>query len=122
MDQARMTFEDVQRILAQIKFLNRSLRLLPKGDGYLVQLVYDEADVDHPEDPTPIEQHARKWYISPYATETEVVETVFKAARVSMDHVLKEHFLYKGRRIYSPHFSVEARIEMCDKGAFDARK
>jgi hypothetical protein len=54
-------------------------------------------------------------------TETEIVETAFKACRVSTEHVVKEHFRYKGRRIYSPHFDVALRIQACDERRFDSR-
>jgi len=101
--------------------MDRKFRLLPKGDGFLLQLEYEEADVDNPTDPTPTTQRARKWYVSPFSTETEIVETAFKSCRVSLDHVLKEHFLYKKRRVYSPHFSIDARIRLCDDKAFDGR-
>jgi hypothetical protein len=59
-----------------------------KGDGYPLQLSYREPDVETGEMAL---QRARKWYVSPWMTETEIVETAFKACRVSSDHVLKEH-------------------------------
>lgn len=113
---------EVKAIIDSIEFMDRRFRLLEKGDGYLLQLEYMEADVDDPKgDPTPKLQRARKWYLSPYSTETEIVETAFKAVKTSMMHVVKEHFTYKGRRVYSPHFNVNARIRLCDEGAFDGR-
>jgi len=115
----RKTFAEIQAIIGAVKFMDRELRLLEKGDGYLLQLSYQEPDVETGELAL---QRTRKWYISPWMTETEIVETAFKACRTSMDHVLKEHFLYKGRRVYSPHFTIEARIEACDEGHFDERE
>lgn len=118
--QPRKSFEEVRAILNDVKFMDREIRLLRKKDGYLLQIQYWEQDVENPEGPLVL-QRARKWYLSPYSTETEIVETAFKACRVSMDHVLKEHFLYKGHRVYSPHFKIEARIQMCKDKAFDSR-
>ena len=119
MTQPRKTFDDVRRIVDAIRFLDRRFRLMTKGDGYLLQLEYFEPDVDTPTDPTPKLQRARKWYVSPYATETEIVETAFKACRTSMEHVVKEHFSYQGERVYSPHFDVGARLEACRAKRFD---
>lgn len=30
----------------------------------------------------------------------------------SYDHVVQEHFTYFGRRVYSPHFPIESRMDM----------
>lgn len=113
------TIEDVQDIVNEIRFLNRGIIVMPKGDGYLLQICYYEEDVDHPE--RLVLQQARKWYVSSWATETEIVETAFAACARSMQHVVQENFTYKGRRIYSPHFDVSARIELVDATRYDRR-
>lgn len=115
---ARKTKADIERIVKQISFMDRDFRVLEKGDGFLLQLSYYEEDIETGK----LElQRARKWYVSPWMTETEIVETAFAACRRSMDHVLKEHFTYKGERVYSPHFDVNARIKMCKDKKFDRR-
>lgn len=116
--QPKKSMDEVRAIVENVKFMDRTFRLGPMGHGYFLQVEYMEADID-----TGVveKQRARKWYVSPFSTETEVVETAFKACRVSMEHVLKEHFTYRGRRVYSPHFEVGARIEMCDAKRFDGR-
>lgn len=113
------SWDEVWEIIQQISFMDRVFVLLKKGDGFLFQISYMEQDVERKGAATL--QKARKWYISPYSTETEIVETVFKACRTSMDHVVKEHFLYAGHRIYSPHIDVLARVEICQLRKFDRR-
>ena len=114
-EQKRMTIDEVQKILDLINLGsclytgNPRFRLMRKGDGYLLQFVYDEADVEFPEK-GPVPQHCRKWYVSPFSTETEVVRTAFKAVEASMAHRLGEHFTYRGKQIHSPHLDVEALI------------
>ena len=88
-------------------------RLLNKGDGYLLQFVYDEPDVEDPSK-GPVPQHCRKWYISPYSTTTEIVRTAFKAVEASLAHRLGEHFTYNGKQIHSPHLHVDALVEAAD--------
>ena len=117
---AAKTREQILDIIKNIEFPEREFSLFDKGDGFLLQVSYWEEDIDHPE-LGPQKQMARKWYVSPYATETEVVETAFKAIRTSMEHVVREHFTYKGRRICSPHFNVNAMMRLCDDGDFDLR-
>ena len=116
--QPEKTKAEVQAPIDNIEFMDRTIRLGDKGTGWFIQVQYMEEDIETGKMEL---QKARKWLISPFMTDTEVVETVFKACRTSMDHVLKEHFLYKGRRVYSPHFDIEARVSMCDQRRFDGR-
>ncbi len=118
MEQPKKTMAEVCAIVHSINFMDRRLVVAAMGDGYYVQVQYVEICIDSMK---PEVQKARKWYVSPFSTETEIVETCFKACRTSMEHVLKEHFLYKGHRIYSPHFNVNARIQMCTEKKFDGR-
>jgi hypothetical protein len=121
MPQQKLSRWDVEEILSQIKFMDRTFRLLDKGDGWLLQMRYLETDTDKP-DSEPVLQSTRKWYISPFMTTSEVVETAWACVTRSMLHVASEHFTYKGRKIYSQHFSVLARLHMCDKYIFDGRE
>ena len=118
MTQSKKTCADITAIIDNIKFEDREFRLLEKGDGFLFQVWYMEPDV---ETGKMERQMARKWYISPYATETEIIETVYAACQRSILHSLAERFTYKGRRIYSPHFHIEDRLEMCDRERYDRR-
>ncbi len=60
-----------------------------------------------------IEQTGRKWYLSLYMTESELVLTAFKAALTAEEHECREHFTYQGHRILNPHISVRALISIC---------
>jgi hypothetical protein len=64
---------------------------------------------------------SRKWYISSFSTETEVIETVFKATWMAMYHEVKEKFRYKGALVYSPHFDINARVAAASGAKFDKR-
>lgn len=114
-----LSLADVAEIVGKVRFLDRKFRVLEKGDGFLVQLEYVEADVHTGR---PELQRSRKWYVSPWSTETEIVETCFAACQRSMMHVVGEHFTYAGRRVYSPHFTIGGRIELVDAGFFDSRE
>lgn len=118
MTQPAKTLEEVIAIVRDIRFLDRILTIMQKGDGFLLQVSYYEDDVETGENAL---QKARKWYVSPYSTTTEIVRTAYKAIKTSMEHVVDEHFLYKGKRIYSPHYDVEALVEL-DQARQDKRK
>lgn len=104
-----MTQEELQVILDQVTFQGEKFVILPKGDGFLIQLQYMEADINIPGSP-PTLQKARKWYVSSHSTESEVVQTCLLACLTSMEHRTREHFLYRGHRLYSPHINVKAHI------------
>lgn len=95
--------------ISNLLYTSPRWRVLTKGDGFLLQFVYDEPDTEDPDGPlTP--QHCRKWYISPHSTATEVVRTAYKAVLTSLEHRLGEHFRFQGQQIYSPHTSLEGML------------
>jgi hypothetical protein len=110
-----MTNEELQAIIENISILDRKIiaREVVIGHplGWHLQVTYHEADIYT----GAIElQKSRKWLIEPDATESDVVETAFSAIMRSYDHVVKEHFLYKGKRVYSPHFDIADRLKMAE--------
>lgn len=121
MSQPKLNQEQIQAIVDKVKFMDRTFRVLVKGDGFLLQMQYMEADVTKPGS-EPVLQGTRKWYVSPWATESEIVETAWACVQRSALHVAAEHFSYKGERVYSPHFDVNARIDMCVHDEFDSRE
>lgn len=123
--QERLSKAAIQDVVSKISISSiiydrAEFRLLDKGDGYLLQLIYMEPDADTPNG-EPMPQHCRKWYVSPFSTESEIVRTAYKAVHASMLHRLGEHFRYKGAQVYSPHMSVAALAAAAAQGDFDVR-
>lgn len=101
------TLESIRRILDRVRFLDREFHVMPKGDGFLIQLSYYEADIHTGKREI---QKSRKHYVSPWMTVTEIVDTVFYMVMRSQEHVTREHFTYDGIRVQSPHFHINARM------------
>ena len=122
MSQPKLTKQHIEDCLKDVEFLDRKFLLIEKVEGevYLLQMSYMEPDVDHPE-AGPVEQKTRKWYISPYMTESEIVETCWAMVIRSQQHVASEYFKYRGRRVYSQHFDVHGRMYLYDHNCFDVR-
>lgn len=59
-------------------------------------------------------QSCRKWFLSPYMTESELVQTAFAAALAAEEHECREFFTYAGKRPFQPHISVHALMEVCE--------
>lgn len=123
--QPKKTEADVLEIVGRVRF-EKQFRVGHMGDGFFVQIEYDEADVITGDAAT---QRGRKWYISPYATDSEIVQTMLRAAIDSAEHQVREHFFYKApggdkaRAIFGPHFSSDALYSICGKRAnYDARE
>lgn len=52
----------------------------------------------------------RKWYLSRWATKSEVVQTCLLAVLVAIEHEVREEFSYQDKSIFGPHFDVDALV------------
>lgn len=120
MPQPTLNRLQIELILAGVKFMDGPSVSWIRENGWLLQMQYMEPDVTKPGS-EPMLQGTRKWYISPYMSESEIVETAWACVQRSMLHVASEHFTYQGARIYSQHFNVAARLEVCANDDFDGR-
>lgn len=56
-----------------------------------------------------------KAYLSPHATDSELVQTAFGLYKAYWEHEARETFQYKGKRVFGPHISVEALLTVASK-------
>ncbi len=105
-----LTKEEIKYIVGRVKYLDWELYVGDMGDGLYVQVRFDAPDSETGE---VMRQHCRKWYMSLWMTETEVVDTVYKAVEAAVIHEMKESFTYRGEMIHNPHTSVKARAIAC---------
>jgi hypothetical protein len=66
--------------------------------------------------------HGRKWILSKHMTKGEIVQTALKAAITASEHEVREHFEYKGRKIFDPHFDIDRLATVCEEGARETRE
>jgi hypothetical protein len=126
---AKQTQESINRLLERIAVPSRLFprdhwrvsRVSPDGgSGYLIQLIFSGPDVEKPLG-EPEEQHCRKWYVSCFATDTEVVRTAYKACEAALLHELDESFLLDDQRIFNPHRDIECLRQLAEKNPVDVR-
>ena len=113
-----MTLEQIRAIVAQCAFEDFSFSVV-LADGFLIlQATWPEIDIStgHYE-----RQHSRKWLLSAHMTRSEIVQTCFKLALTAAEHRTRETFKYRGRRIFGPHFDVDALHALCGQRGFDVR-
>lgn len=53
-------------------------------------------------------QRGRKWYISSFMTESEVVQTALMAVLAFEEHEARENFFYRDSRLFGPHIDNQA--------------
>jgi len=112
-----MTLDDLKAVIVNVACevggVKWQIHCGEMGNGFYVQLRYLEPDIETGD---PQDQHGRKWYVSSHSAKSEVVQTVLKACLTSAEHIVREHFTYRGVRIFSPHFDVEQLVELAGGG------
>jgi hypothetical protein len=64
----------------------------------------------------------RKWILSRYMTDTEIVLTAFKALLTAYEHEARELFKVDGYAILDSHYSVDDMVNLARTAELDARK
>lgn len=114
-----MNRNEIEEILSNITCLDYNFLVDAMGGGFYIQAYYYEPCTQTGKEEI---QKTRKWYVSSHATKSEIVQTVLKAVITSMEHRAREWFLYKGERVYGPHFDVEALVEIAKARRLDERE
>lgn len=112
-----MTTAQIASILSHVTYKDWSIHVggQESSDGRLYLQVRFVADCSVTG--RPAEQRCRKWWLSKYMTETELVDTAFKAIQAAELHESAHMFKYQGWDIYNPHVSVSARLELRQRGS-----
>lgn len=108
------TIYDIRDIVSNIDYKDWQFRIMEKGDGFLLQVIFQAKDVKTGklED-----QHCRKWYVSAYSCNAEIVRTAFKAVEAAELHELHENFKYKDCRVFDPHLDLDSIVEAVENGS-----
>lgn len=107
----------VVQLIAYIEFQNYRFVVDEGHGGVYLKAIYEDADIytGNLED-----QHTRRWLLTPQMTDSEIVQTAFKCCLTSYEHRCREAFMYRGARIFSPHFDVEDLVRICKGGRDNA--
>ena len=66
-------------------------------------------------------QYCRKWMISFYMTDTEIVRTAYKAVLAAVEHEVGEFFTFGGEPVFRPHMDVYALHSLSVRNKVDKR-
>lgn len=54
----------------------------------------------------------RKWYLSEFMTNDEIIKTAFAAFKAAIEHEVMEGFKMDGKVVFNPHVSFEALLSV----------
>lgn len=96
-------FDRVQELVNRITYRpNTGFRVLTKnGLVFLQHWQSIEGEI----------QTGRKWYVSQYAVDSEIIQTALLATKVFEEHETRESFRFDGARIFNPHIDIKAQRE-----------
>ena len=107
-----LTNSQISTIVNDIQYKDWWFVTHPLEFGLLVQACWFAPSAD---DGAVKEQHGRKWYVSPHACKSEIIQTVLKAVLTAEEHEAREAFAYRGKHIFGPHIDVEVLADICAK-------
>lgn len=99
-----------EKLLNFVRFYAYRFTVREGHGGVYLQGQYEDADIDTGVTET---QYTRKWLLSPAMSDSEIVQTAFKLCMTSFEHQCREGFRYKDQLVFSPHYDVEALVELC---------
>jgi len=112
-------FTRVQRAIAPItcNVLGKELKIRLDQDMRLeygrlyIQIYFDGQ--------TPEEGiRGRKWFLSQYMTEDEIIKTVYAAIEACVKHEVMKAFKYTGTIVFNPNVSINALLEISDRTVY----
>ena len=94
----------VRTIVADVFFPGYTFQVEPiNPEQMAIRVIYDEPDVMSG---VVEEQHGRWWPIERKWHNGQIVQTCLKALLTSLEHRAREHFTWRGRNVFQPHFSM----------------
>lgn len=108
-----LTYEEIRQIASKIEYKEEwKLTVgLPEHDNIKMWWTFKAPCVKTGEFG---EVNSRKWGVSRWSTESEVVQTALMAALAAEEHEAREAFQYKGKRVFNPHIDVNVLLEVCN--------
>jgi len=55
---------------------------------------------------------SRKWYLSEFMTDDEIIKTCYSAFRMCIEHEILEGFKVDGKILFNPHINFEKLLEI----------
>ena len=118
MNQQKITDDYIKGLIANIKYRDWDIVFRKDGERPYIQIQFDAPDsftgvVER--------QYCRKWMLSYYMTDSEIVRTVYKAIEAAVIHEMQEDFRFMNQPIFRPHYDIYELLKISKAGAVDKR-
>jgi hypothetical protein len=109
---SQVTLRQFREWITEVGYPGYDFRVSESRTGaFYLQAAYMEPDTVSGEQG---QQLTRRWLLSPHMLKGELVSTAFLCILTSMEHRVREWFLYKNRPIFHPHYDVDKLAEICE--------
>jgi len=114
------TLNSINKLIAAVQFGDWKFKVdTNKGVPYVQILFY--ATSNFSDDETAVLQSCRKWMLSFYMCDEEIVSTAFKAMLAAVEHEAREQFTWEGQAIYRPHLDIRTLHKISSQNLVDKR-
>ena len=115
---AKSNFE-IQTLLANVSYKDWDIVFREEGARPYLQIQFMAPDsftgvVER--------QYCRKWMLSRFMTDSEVVRTAYKAIEAAVIHEMQEDFRFLGEPVFRPHFDIMALHAISVENKVDKRQ
>jgi len=118
----KRTDEDIALLLSRVTYKDwnflMEVRGKPDHGDVIIQPVFYLPDSSDPDGPAVL-QKGRKWFLSRYSCDTEIVQTCWASVKRAELHEMQELFKFDGVDIFNNHISVHALAKA--RGEIDRR-
>lgn len=101
-----MTLDELDRIVSEIALPNQ-MRFVTGSDGDLLTIkIRRDDDVCHVTKQPGYSWEGRRWIIEDHYDESHVLRAAWACFISTMEHELREQFVYKGKLPFEAHFDI----------------
>lgn len=97
------TKTSIQELIKRIEYKDWVFKVEDRADCFTLQIVFKDKCIVTGEIE---EQYCRKWFLSKYMTDNEIIRTAFTAVEKAEYHELCEKFKFDNKLINNPHLDV----------------
>lgn len=98
----------IQDIINRINYKDWIISFISKNDSRYIKVYIPHPD--GPYHPTSENEQGywsgRKWHVSPFMTDSEIILTCFKAITTAEEHETREAFLFDNIPVLGPHWNL----------------
>jgi len=109
-------------VLSRLRYKDWTFRLGIEPRGYWLRVEFQAPDTDAAGQGEAEIQRGRKWLLSEHMTESEIVQTAFKAVLAAEEHEAREQFTVEGVAVLGPHLDLFGLIALHKVGMLPIAK